>query len=104
MSVKNLMKRGILFILHGLSYKEVTANIFYLSPAARLKGKRIIVTGGGKGLGAAMAACSKMCNASSLTGSSVNLLTVTRVRILVIVSFCIISIPLLINSLIYPNG
>ena len=56
MSVKNLMKRGILFILHGLSYKEVTANIFYLSPAARLKGKRIIVTGGGKGLGAAMAA------------------------------------------------
>ena len=42
-------------------------------------------------LGAAIAACSKMCNASSLTGSSVNLLTVTRVRILVIVSFCIIS-------------
>lgn len=56
MSLKSLIKRSILFILHGLSHKEVVANISYLSPDARLSGKKIIVTGGGRGLGASMAA------------------------------------------------
>ena len=50
------MKRGLLFILHGLSYKVVKAQISYLAPKSRLAGKRIIITGGGRGLGAAMAA------------------------------------------------
>lgn len=56
MSVKSVIKKGLLFILHGLSHKEVTAHISYSAPNARLFGKKIIVTGGGKGLGAAMAA------------------------------------------------
>ena len=56
MSLKSLIKRSVLFILHGLSHKEVVANISYLSPDARLSGKKIIVTGGGRGLGASMAA------------------------------------------------
>jgi len=56
MSVKSIIKKGLLFILHGLSpRKEVTAHISYSSPNARLQGKKIIVTGGGKGLGSAMA-------------------------------------------------
>ena len=39
----------------GIPIKHITANITYLSPNERLKGKNIIVTGGGRGLGFAMA-------------------------------------------------
>lgn len=56
MSLKSLIKKSTLFILHGLSHKKVMANILYLSPDTRLSGKKIIVTGGGRGLGASMAA------------------------------------------------
>lgn len=41
-------------LLHGET-KPLYANITYLKPNQRLKGKRIIVTGGGRGLGFAMA-------------------------------------------------
>lgn len=56
MSLKQYLKRGFKFILHGVPVKNVTASISYLQPCGRLSGKKIIVTGGGKGLGAAMAA------------------------------------------------
>lgn len=56
MSLEQYLKRGFRFILHGIPVKNVTANITYLQPGGRLSGKKIIVTGGGKGLGAAMAA------------------------------------------------
>lgn len=56
MSLKQYLKRGFRFILHGVPVKNVTASITYLQPGGRLSGKKIIVTGGGKGLGAAMAA------------------------------------------------
>ena len=56
MSLKQYLKRGCRFILHGVPVKNVTASISYLQPCGRLSGKKIIVTGGGKGLGAAMAA------------------------------------------------
>lgn len=56
MSLKQYLKRGFRFILHGVPVKNVTANITYIQPGGRLSGKKIIVTGGGKGLGAAMAA------------------------------------------------
>ena len=56
MSLKQYLKRGFKFILQGVPVKNITANIVYLQPDGRLSGKKIIVTGGGKGLGAAMAA------------------------------------------------
>ena len=56
MSLKQYLKRGFKFILYGVPVKNVTASISYLQPCGRLSGKKIIVTGGGKGLGAAMAA------------------------------------------------
>ncbi len=49
------LKRGVRFVLHGVPVKNISADISYLQPNGRLKDKRIIVTGGGKGLGAAMA-------------------------------------------------
>lgn len=55
MSLKQYLKRGFKFILQGVPVKNITANIVYLQPDGRLSGKKIIVTGGGKGLGAAMA-------------------------------------------------
>lgn len=56
MSFKQYLKRGARFIIKGVPTKNITAHISYLQPNGRLKGKKIIVTGGGKGLGAAMAA------------------------------------------------
>jgi len=56
MSLKQYLKRGFKFILQGVPVKNITANIVYLQPDGRLSGKKIIVTGGGKGLGEAMAA------------------------------------------------
>ena len=56
MSFKQYLKRGARFIIKGVPTKNITAHIAYLQPDGRLKGKKIIVTGGGKGLGAAMAA------------------------------------------------
>ena len=45
----------MVFILRGVPVKNVSASIFYLSPNNRLSGKKILVTGGGRGLGFAMA-------------------------------------------------
>ena len=55
MSLKQYLKRGCRFILNGVPVKNITTNIMYLQPNGRLSGKKIIITGGGKGLGAAMA-------------------------------------------------
>lgn len=49
------MKRGLKYILSGTPIQNITANISYLQPNERLSGRKIIITGGGKGLGAAMA-------------------------------------------------
>lgn len=55
MSIKQYLKRGARFILKGVPVKNIRAEITYSQPDARLKGKKIIITGGGRGLGAAMA-------------------------------------------------
>lgn len=51
---KSKLKHIISFILHG-EPKPVYAKISYLSPSNRLRGKRIIITGGGRGLGFSLA-------------------------------------------------
>lgn len=55
MPIKNYIKRGITYIIKGIPQKNVTASITYSSPSERLKGKNIIITGGGRGLGFSMA-------------------------------------------------
>lgn len=54
MSVKSQIKHAISFLLHG-EPKPTIANISYLQPNNQLAGKKIIITGGGRGLGFAMA-------------------------------------------------
>lgn len=56
MSLFQYFKRGARYILKGIPTNYVSAEIVYLIPNERLKGKKIIVTGGGRGLGAAMSA------------------------------------------------
>ena len=51
---KSQIRHIISFLLHGET-KPLYANISYLQPYGRLKNKRILVTGGGRGLGYAMA-------------------------------------------------
>lgn len=55
MSIKSFLARGIDYIFNGIPNITVSANISYLSPNQRLHGKKIIITGGGKGLGLSMA-------------------------------------------------
>ena len=55
MSVKSSFLHALSVLLHG-ELKPVYANISYLQPDRRLQGKKVIITGGGRGLGAFMAA------------------------------------------------
>ena len=50
----NKIKRIIYFLLHGAP-QPTYAKVIYLNPNQQLAGKKIIVTGGGRGLGFAMA-------------------------------------------------
>lgn len=54
MKIKNKIKKVVSFLLHG-EQKPIYANISYLTPSNRLSGKKIIVTGGSRGLGFSMA-------------------------------------------------
>lgn len=54
MSIKSKIKHTISFLLHGET-KPTIAKISYLQPKNQLSGKKIIITGGGRGLGFAMA-------------------------------------------------
>lgn len=54
MSITSKIKHLVSFILHG-EKKPTIAKITYLQPSNQLVGKKIIITGGGRGLGFAMA-------------------------------------------------
>ena len=55
MGMKTYIKRALIYIFRGQGVKNISASISYLMPNKRLDGKKIIITGGGRGLGAAMA-------------------------------------------------
>ena len=57
MSIKTYLRRGISYVLHGQTEKRIISDlhIHYFSPAHKLEGKKIIVTGASRGLGYAMA-------------------------------------------------
>ena len=55
MHIKSIIQRALLYILKGVPEKHLSAEISYLQPNSLLKGKKIIITGGGRGLGASMA-------------------------------------------------
>ena len=53
-NIKTKLKHAVSFLLHGET-RPVYTKLTYLAPHERLKAKKIIVTGGGRGLGYAMA-------------------------------------------------
>lgn len=55
MSVGQIFQRVFRYIVRGVPAINVSAAISYLSPSNKLQGKKVIVTGGGRGLGFAMA-------------------------------------------------
>lgn len=55
MGLKQYIKRGVDYVLHGIPVQNTIANISYLSASQKLAGRKIIITGGGRGLGASMA-------------------------------------------------
>lgn len=56
MSLFSYIRRGLRYIIKGIpERKYLTADINYVYPSEKLKGKNIIITGGGRGLGYAMA-------------------------------------------------
>ena len=54
MGIKSRLKHLVSFLLHG-DPKPIYANITYLSPHETLRGKKVVITGGGRGLGFSMA-------------------------------------------------
>lgn len=54
MSIKSRLKHLVSFLLHGVP-NPIYANISYLSPNETLRGKKVVITGGGRGLGFSMA-------------------------------------------------
>ena len=54
MSLKSKIKHVISFLLHG-EPKPTYAKVTYLQPNCQLVGKKVVITGGGRGLGFAMA-------------------------------------------------
>ena len=50
MELKSKVKHMISFMLHGET-KPIYAKISYLEPSHLLSGKKIVITGGGRGLG-----------------------------------------------------
>ena len=54
MGLKSKLKHIVSFLLHGET-RPVVAHITYLQADRQLEGKKIIITGGGKGIGYAMA-------------------------------------------------
>lgn len=55
---KQYIKRTLRYLVKGAPVqmqRVVKAEVFYLAPAGRLKGKKVVITGGARGLGYAMA-------------------------------------------------
>lgn len=55
MGIKTYVKNGIRYVLKGVPNKIIKTDLYFLNPNERLKGRNIIITGGGRGLGYAFA-------------------------------------------------
>lgn len=51
MGIKDYIKRGIRYILHGVPDYQISVTVKTMQPSAMLKNKNIIITGGSRGLG-----------------------------------------------------
>ena len=54
MSVRDVLKRGLRYIIYGVPRIIVKADIKYLNPSNKLKNRKILLTGGSRGIGFAV--------------------------------------------------
>lgn len=55
MSFINYIYRGAKYVLSGIPVKDIRVNVSYTQPNHRLEGKKVVITGGGRGIGLSMA-------------------------------------------------
>lgn len=55
MEIKKIIYRSIRYVFKGIPNKNISVSVSYTQPNHRLDGKRIVITGGGRGLGLSMA-------------------------------------------------
>lgn len=51
MGMKQYIKRGLKFVLHGVPERKVYAQVSYLAPNEMLRGRTALITGGTSGIG-----------------------------------------------------
>lgn len=73
--LKEYVKRGIQYVISGVPNKTVTVNVAQINYGGILEGKKILITGGSRGLGYAIAEkCLKEGALVSITGRDINTL------------------------------
>jgi 3-oxoacyl-[acyl-carrier protein] reductase len=55
MPIKETIKRGLRYIINGVPNITLRASVSVLNPSSKLEGKKILLTGGSRGIGYAMA-------------------------------------------------
>lgn len=55
MPIKEAIKRGLRYIINGVPNITLRASVSVLNPSSKLEGKKILLTGGSRGIGYAMA-------------------------------------------------
>lgn len=79
---KEYVKRGMQYVISGVPNKTVTVNIAQINYGRILEGKKILITGGSRGLGYAIAEkCLKERALVSITGRSIDTLNEAKAKL-----------------------
>lgn len=79
---KEYVKRGIQYVISGVPNKTVTVNVAQINYGGILEGKKILITGGSRGLGYAIAEkCLKEGALVSITGRDINTLNEAKEKL-----------------------
>ncbi len=79
---KEYVKRGMQYVISGVPNKTVTVNVAQINYGGILEGKKILITGGSRGLGYAIAEkCLKERALVSITGRSIDTLNEAKAKL-----------------------
>lgn len=79
---KEYVKRGLQYVISGVPNKTVTVNVAQINYGGILEGKKILITGGSRGLGYAIAEkCLKEHALVTITGRDINTLNEAKAKL-----------------------